>query len=91
MKTKFLWILIGIVLMVTSLCSASTMWKASPFYAEHDNVSRAEAVNRVNLWPLSSFDFEEKDYHKDFLCNLSEFGLTHEKTKEILTQAWERI
>ena len=52
MKTKFLWILIGIVLMVTSLCSASTMWKASPFYAEHDNVSRAEAVNRVNLWPL---------------------------------------
>ena len=106
MKTKILWILIGIVLMVTSLCSASSMWKASPFYAERDNASRAEAVNRINLWPmfyhykpytsalwpifdkrddgyalrplfsvyrkgdelnvlwpLSSFDFEEKEYH----------------------------
>jgi len=29
--------------------------------------------------------------HKDFLCNLSEFGLTHEKTKDILKKAWEKI
>ena len=52
MKTKFLWILIGIVLIVANLCSANSLWKASPFDSERDNLSREEAVNRVNLWPL---------------------------------------
>ncbi len=52
MKTRKLGFLIGIVLLVTSLCSASSMWKASPFYEERDNVSKSEVVNRVNLWPI---------------------------------------
>lgn|GEM_PF-3182549 len=31
---------------------AGSLWKASPFAAERDKQLRAEAVNRVNFWPL---------------------------------------
>jgi len=104
MKTKIMFL--GIVLMIANLCSADSLWKASPFDAERDNLTREEAVNRINfwpffyhykpytsalwpmfdkrddgyalrpffsvyrngdelniLWPLSSFDFEKKNYH----------------------------
>ncbi len=50
MKTKT--IILGIVLMIANLCSAGSLWKASPFDSDRGRQSRAEAVDRVNLWPF---------------------------------------
>ena len=104
MKTKI--IFLGIVLIIVNLCSAGSLWKASPFDSDRGRQSRAAAVDRVNfwpffyhykpytsalwpmfdkrddghafrpfysvydngdelniLWPLSSFDFTNKEYH----------------------------
>ncbi len=50
MKSKI--IILGLALIIANLCSANSVWKASPFDSDEGKRSRAEAVNRVNLWPF---------------------------------------
>ena len=50
-----------------------------------------EKISKYLKHPEVEPEYRSKRSHKDFLCNLSEFGLTYEKTKEILKQAWEKI
>ncbi len=50
-----------------------------------------EKISKYLKHPKIEPDYRSKRSHKDFLCNLSEFELTNEKTKEILKQAWGEI
>ena len=50
-----------------------------------------EKISKYLKHPEVEPEYRSKRSHKDFLCNLSEFGLTYEKTKEILKQTWEKI
>ena len=50
-----------------------------------------EKISKYLKHPEIEPEYRGKRSHKNFLCNLSEFGLTHEKTKEILKQAWGKI
>ena len=50
-----------------------------------------EKISKYLKHPEIEPEYRDKRSHKDFLCNLSEFGLTYEKTKDILKQAWEKI
>ena len=51
-----------------------------------------EDIKKISKYlkhPEEAPEYRADRPHKEFLCNLSEFGLTYEKTKEILKQAWE--
>lgn len=50
-----------------------------------------EKISKYLKHPEIEPDYRSKRSHEDFLCNLSEFGLTYEKTKEILKKAWGGI
>jgi len=50
-----------------------------------------EKISKYLKHPEVAPEYRAERSHEDFLCNLSEFGLTHEKTKEILKKAWEKL
>ncbi len=50
-----------------------------------------DRISRYLKHPDVAPEYRAKRSHKNFLCNLSKFGLTHKKTKEILKQAWEKL